>query len=64
MIASCGALGLDWERTSLSMFIEGVEAHNASMSPDKDREPASPEFRDFMRRHFEMTAAKGGPRRP
>lgn len=54
MIASCGALGLDYERATLGEYAEAVEAHNeAQAGPGKDRpEPASDEFRAFMRGRF------------
>ena len=29
MIVNCSALGLDWERASLSAYLEAMEAHGA-----------------------------------
>lgn len=52
MLVSCGTLGLDWGQTSLSMFLEACEAHNASTDPKNDTTPADPEFRDFMKKQF------------
>lgn len=34
MIANCGLLGLDWMRTSLSAYMETLEAHNDANDPD------------------------------
>jgi hypothetical protein len=28
LIANCGALGINWERLSLSGYLEALEAHN------------------------------------
>lgn len=53
MLISCGTLGLDWERTSFSMYLEACEAHNISLDPNASKvEPADPDFRDFMKRRF------------
>lgn len=52
MLKSCGTLGLDWERTSFSMYLEACEAHNIALDPKQDHAPADPEFRDFMKRQF------------
>lgn len=53
MIASCGALGLDWRTVGLGEFQEAVAAHNAAHAGGGDKpEPASPEFRAFMRGRF------------
>jgi hypothetical protein len=53
VIASCGVLGLDWRDVGAGEFAEAVEAHNAASSgPSRDAEPASPEFRAFMRAKF------------
>ena len=54
MIASCGTLGLDYERATLGEFSEAVEAHNeVSAGPAKDKpEPASDDFKAFMRGRF------------
>ena len=30
MIVNCSALGLDWERASLSAYLEAMEAHSAA----------------------------------
>jgi hypothetical protein len=30
VIVNCGALGLDWERASLSAYLEAMEAHGAA----------------------------------
>lgn len=30
MIVNCSALGLDWERASLSVYLEAMEAHGAA----------------------------------
>lgn len=35
MIANCGQLGLDWERVSLSGYLEALEAYNEAMAPEK-----------------------------
>lgn len=35
MIANCGAMGLDWERLSLSGYMEALEAHNEANSGDE-----------------------------
>jgi hypothetical protein len=51
VIASCGVLGLDYNTIGLGEFEEAVEAHNEAPSADKP-EPASPEFRSFMRDTF------------
>ena len=51
MIASCGVLGLDWERVTRGEFLDAVAAHNRAQQPDKP-EPASAEFRGFMKGLF------------
>lgn len=52
MIASCGALGLDYERVTMGEFAEAVEAHNETMPSGDKPEPASEEFRTFMKGRF------------
>jgi len=52
VLASCGALGMDWERTSLSMFMEAVEAHNAPTDGKPSASDMSDDFRSFMRGRF------------
>lgn len=42
LLASCGQLGLDWERATLAEFWEALEAHNAGIEgqgekPDLER---------------------------
>lgn len=55
MIASCGQLGLDWRETTLGEFMEAVEAHNVAHDSSKP-EPATPEFRNFMRGMFKKAS--------
>ena len=33
VLANCGQLGLDWERVSLSGYLEALEAHNEATDP-------------------------------
>lgn len=42
MIANCGQLGLDWERVSLSAYLEAQEAHNEAYGGGEKAAP-SPE---------------------
>ena len=51
MISSCATLGLDYHAVGLGEFLEAVEAYNESSQPDKP-EPASDDFRQFMRERF------------
>jgi len=44
-------LGLDWGDVTLGEFLEAVEAHNETGQPDKP-EPASSDFREFMKAQF------------
>lgn len=44
---------LDWSRLSLSAYFESLEAHNDAHDTGKPKhEPASPEFREQMRKVF------------
>jgi len=53
VIASCGTLGLDYTRASLSEFLEGAEAYaEASKGEGGKPEPASPEFTAWMKERF------------
>ena len=52
-------MGLDWERASLSDYMEAIEANNERMAPDKGaHEPASPEFQEQMKGIFAAERAK------
>lgn len=50
-MASCGVLGLDWQTVTRGEFLDAVAAHNRAQQPDKP-EPASEEFREFMKGLF------------
>ncbi len=53
MLLSCGTLGLDWERTSLSMYYEACEAHSIANDPKSPKaEPVADEFKSFMKGRF------------
>lgn len=41
MLANAGQLGLDWERLSLSGYLEALEAHNEANSGGKNTPDAS-----------------------
>lgn len=37
ILSNCGSLGLDWERISLSGYLEALDAHNAAFEKsDRD----------------------------
>jgi hypothetical protein len=40
LIANCGALGVNWERLSLSGYLEALEAHNDAHDAPGAAEPA------------------------
>jgi hypothetical protein len=53
LISNCGAVHLDWSGLSLSGYYEAMEAHNVAHDPKAPKqEPASPEFREQMRKVF------------
>ncbi|MEN6450341.1 MAG: hypothetical protein ABFC96_07615 [Thermoguttaceae bacterium] len=56
MISNCGNMGLDWERLSLSGYLEALEAHNDAHSTDK-KPQASPGGHERLKRA--MDALKG-----
>lgn len=49
MIASCGAAGLDWERLSLSCYLEAMTAKTGEEAQGAS-EP-NPRFKRFMAAH-------------
>ena len=53
MISNCGVLGLDWRCTSLSTYIETLEAHNESNDPKASKGPvdAGPGLKRFFDAH-------------
>jgi len=51
VLSSCGVLGMDWERVSLSMYLEAVEAHNSG-GEGGGSAPPSEGFKAFMQWRF------------
>jgi hypothetical protein len=55
IIANCGALGLDWNVTSMSGYLEALEAHNEANAPPTGSK-ATPEQLDRLRRMMKARA--------
>lgn len=49
VIANCGALGLDWERLSMSGYLEAMAARSGGQ--DSGAPEISPALRRFMAAH-------------
>ena len=47
---NCGTMGLDWERLSLSGYLEAIVSHTAD-GPDKQEAEMTPRMRRFMDAH-------------
>lgn len=56
MIVNCGVLGLDYERASLSDYLEALSAHNEMNSDEK---PARQVSDDDRNRLAAVMAARG-----
>lgn len=50
MIATSGALGLDWRALDLSSYLEAVEAHNEMQQASDGKPKATPDQIDRLRR--------------
>ena len=57
VLATCGALGLDWERVGLGEYAEAVEAHNNQHSGRPQTEPLAPANVDRLKRIMAARAA-------
>ncbi|WP_310533123.1 hypothetical protein [Novosphingobium sp.] len=54
MIANAGAMGLNWERLSLSGYLEALEAANEMNDPNAPKSPtpaASSQLKRFIAAH-------------
>lgn len=49
VLVNCGQLGIDWERCSLSMYVEAVNAQSADGA--KPEAADEPDLRRFMKAH-------------
>lgn len=58
VIGNCGTLGLDWERLSLSGYLEALTARSDKDGAAPDAE-ATPRMKRFMAAHKGATHAQG-----
>lgn len=65
VVSNCAGMGLDWERLSLSAYLEGLESHNAAHSGEPGRPaPGSKVDHERLRRFMEAHRDRTPPNTP